>query len=83
MGRIGQEEYYLGNASFVAENTKGELEGEMVRRFEEEGKTVVLLSNAREVLGLLAVADTLKAGAREAVQKLQKPWASGVHGNRR
>ncbi|WP_427366437.1 heavy metal translocating P-type ATPase [Candidatus Caldatribacterium saccharofermentans] len=71
VGRIGQEEYYLGNASFVAENTKGELEGEMVRRFEEEGKTVVLLSNAREVLGLLAVADTLKAGAREAVQKLK------------
>ena len=71
VGKIDREEYYLGNASFVAENTKEQPQEEVVRRFEEEGKTVVLLSTAREVLGLLAAADTLKAGAREAVQKLK------------
>jgi Cu+-exporting ATPase len=71
VGRIDREEYYLGSASFIAESTKGAFQEEIVRRFEEEGKTVVLLSNAREVLGLLAVADTLKTGAREAVQKLK------------
>jgi soluble P-type ATPase len=70
-GRIGQEEYYLGNVPFVTETLGGKFQEEMVQKFEEEGKTVVLVATFREVLGFLAVADTLKAGAREAVRRLR------------
>ena len=70
-GRIGQEEYYLGNVPFVTETLGGKFQEEMVQKFEEEGKTVVLVATSREVLGFLAVADTLKAGAREAVRRLR------------
>lgn len=39
---------------------------------EGEGKTVMLLALDGQVAGLLAVADTLKVGSREAIQELYK-----------
>ena len=38
----------------------------------EEGKTVMLLGWNRQVAGIIALADTLKPGAREAIQTLRK-----------
>ena len=39
---------------------------------EAQGRTVTLLANQREVLALFAVADTLKAGSREALEALRQ-----------
>jgi len=39
---------------------------------EEQGKTVVFLASAKDVLGVIAVADQLKPFAREAVEELRK-----------
>ncbi len=41
-------------------------------RLENEGKTVMLLANERHLLGLVAVADTIKAGAPRAIARLQR-----------
>lgn len=45
--------------------------GDEVERLEGQGKTVVLLGDERSVLGLIAVADTVRAEAREAVASLK------------
>ena len=41
-----------------------------VIRLEEQGKTAMLLANSREILGTIAVADTVKETSREAIQKM-------------
>jgi Cu+-exporting ATPase len=44
---------------------------EAAGKLEAEGKTVVWIGDGRRAMGLLAVADTLKDGAREAVDDLR------------
>lgn len=71
-GKIGNTRYYLGNPAFIFETLKRELkETEIIEKLEEEGKTVVVLSTPEEVLGFLAIADTIKDTAKEALRKLK------------
>ena len=64
----------------VLVGTRSLLEGEQIavavvedemRRLESEGKTAMLVAVGGELLGVLAVADTLKEDARDAVRELQ------------
>ena len=41
-------------------------------RLEEQGKTVMMLANKKKILGIVAVADTVKETSKEAVEALQK-----------
>ncbi len=43
-----------------------------LRRLEGEGKTAMLVSDGRRILGVIAVADTLKPGSRRAVERLKR-----------
>ena len=43
-----------------------------MEKLENEGKTVMILAVNRKVVGLIAVADTLKEHAAEAVAELHK-----------
>ncbi|OGZ19247.1 MAG: copper-translocating P-type ATPase, partial [Candidatus Nealsonbacteria bacterium RBG_13_38_11] len=45
---------------------------EIMNKLEEEGKTAMIVADNEKVLGLVAVADTLKDETKEAVAKLQK-----------
>src|SRR5690606_7536983 len=47
------------------------LEPEM-RAFEEDGKTAMLVAYEKKIIGIVAVADTLKENSREAVETLAK-----------
>ncbi|MEK7482386.1 MAG: heavy metal translocating P-type ATPase [Patescibacteria group bacterium] len=73
-GTINGNEYYLGNRKLIVDiaglNTAG-VERKL-RRLEEEGKTVMILSSSKEILGLVAVADTIKETSAETVTALQK-----------
>ncbi|MEM3154286.1 MAG: heavy metal translocating P-type ATPase [Candidatus Woesearchaeota archaeon] len=62
---------FLGNRALMEERkiSTGELEGD-VAALEEQGKTVVLLASAKQVVGIIAVADQLKPFAKEAVAEL-------------
>ncbi|MBI2542259.1 heavy metal translocating P-type ATPase [Candidatus Woesearchaeota archaeon] len=43
-----------------------------ISRLEEQGKTTVILGLNKSVIGLIAIADTLKENSKEAVEKLHK-----------
>ncbi len=43
-----------------------------INKLEEQGKTVMTLATAKEIIGAVAVADTVKETSREAVAKLMK-----------
>jgi Cu+-exporting ATPase len=63
----------LGTRKLMEENgiSVRELEIKM-RAFEENGKTAMLVALEQEIIGLVAVADTLKENSREAVETLKK-----------
>jgi len=63
----------LGTRKLMEENSipfEG-IETEM-RKFEENGKTAMLVALGGEAIGLVAVADTLKENSKEAVETLKK-----------
>lgn len=66
------EVYYLGTRKLLIENNITIKNIEEIEKRESEGKTVLLLANEKELLGYIAVADTVKATSKEAIMKLQK-----------
>lgn len=70
--KIGAKTYYLGNEKLMQQYR---ISTEKIRNkkisLEEQGKTAMLVANEKEVLGIVAVADTLKETSKEAVQHLQ------------
>jgi len=72
-GEINGSVYYFGNrklASDIRTIDFSKAENRM-HALEEEGKTVMILSDGFKVLGLIAVADTLKGSSAEAVHNLE------------
>ncbi len=73
VGRVNGRTYFLGNERML--QARGVKFEQYLADFEEltaEGKTVLFLSDEKDVLALFALADTLKEGSREAVEGLVK-----------
>jgi len=66
----GKEEILLGNVSLMA-RYKVKVAEDKLGKLESEGKTVMVLAVDRKIVGLIAVADTLKESSKEAVQSLK------------
>jgi len=72
-GTIGKQKIYLGTKRLMDENRiNTSLAKEKLEKLEDEGKTVMLLAVGKELVGLIAVADTLKENSGEAVKALHK-----------
>ena len=72
-GEVAGTRYYFGNRKLATEVVGLELDGAetKVARLEEQGKTVMLLASDDNLIGAVAVADTVKKTSREAVSRLQ------------
>ena len=67
-------EVFGGNAHFIESMTGHKLAGEIQLRFNklgEDGKTVLVISDNNEILGLIAIADKIKEDSREAILELE------------
>jgi len=73
-GNIGKTTYYLGNRKLIVETLKLSIDKltRKLERLEDQGKTAMILASKKEVLGIVAVADTVKETSREAVEMLKK-----------
>ena len=71
VAKIDNETYYLGNRKLLP-NELLELSLKYERSYENKGKTVVYLATSEKLLGVFAVADTLKESSGMAVQKLKE-----------
>lgn len=67
---IAGREYRIGRRSFLTEAIACAEVAEAAERLEGAGKTVMWVGSERRVLGVLAVADTVKPTARHAVERL-------------
>lgn len=72
-GVISGKNFYLGNLRLIEERftCPSEIKS-TVKKLEGQGKTVILLNDGKQVLGLFAVADTVKDSSRDAIEQLHK-----------
>ena len=72
-GMVGGSMYFLGNRKLMEEQGIGLGNTEMtLQKLEDAGKTAMLLADTTKVLGIIAVADTLKETSKEAVDRLRQ-----------
>jgi P-type Cu+ transporter len=73
-GMVGKDTYYFGNRKLLAKN-KIDLNlaiEEHIVALEKQGKTVMILSSKKEILGMVAVSDTVKESSKSAISELIK-----------
>lgn len=72
-GRIADSELLLGNRKLMQDkNIDIQISGGDLDRLERQGKTIVFLAKDANLIGLVAVMDTLKEFAKETVARLKK-----------
>ncbi len=67
-GVINDKKIQLGNAKLIPIETQKDI----VSKLQSEGKTAMLLAEDGKILGVLAVADTIKETSKEAIAQLHK-----------
>jgi ATPase, P-type (transporting), HAD superfamily, subfamily IC len=72
-GLVGKEQVFFGNRRLMdRENISYKEVTEQISKLENEGKTVMLLAIDKKLVGLVAVADTIKETAKKGIEALQK-----------
>jgi len=73
-GNLHSTTYYFGNRKLIKDIVGLPVEklDRKMSGLENEGKTVMILATKTDILGLVAVADTVKETSKEAVEKLKK-----------
>lgn len=72
-GTIGKDTFFFGNQRLMTrEKVSLDVVKEQIDRLENQGNTVMLLASHNNVIGIIAVADTIKESAKNAVDTLQK-----------
>lgn len=72
-GTIKKTHYYFGNRVLMNQIKVSIVQKEReINNLEKQGKTVMLLANKKELLGIIAVADTIKKNSVETVTQLEK-----------
>lgn len=71
-GTLEQKKYYLGNRKLMQKfNIDTAKIEDQLQSLEVQGKTAMILSNEKQVLGIIAVADTVKETSFDAMQQLK------------
>ena len=63
--------YILGTKTLLAERNIDRVNMHQIEQLESEGKTVMILATEKNMIGMVAVADTVKASSAEAVARLK------------
>ncbi len=73
-GAVNGNIYYMGNRKLITDVVGLPVErfNRKLVRLEEMGKTAMLLASKEKVLGIVAVADTVKETSKEAIEALKK-----------
>lgn len=70
-GEIDGETIYIGNLPLIEEKDIQNALHHEQEKLEEQGKTAMLVANKDKVLGVIAVADTLKEDSESAISQLK------------
>lgn len=73
VGVVNEAEYYVGNVALIQEHTS--VSEEMHKKLDElstQGKTVILVANKKQILGIITLSDTIKQESFEAIRALHE-----------
>lgn len=69
----GNLEHYIGNFKLISEKAIASQDVlQQAEKLEKEGKTVVLVAEKENIVGILAISDTIRAESNEAITKLHE-----------
>ncbi|MHA1667563.1 MAG: heavy metal translocating P-type ATPase [Candidatus Heimdallarchaeaceae archaeon] len=74
IGKIGGVDYYFGNMKLLVKKNLS-LTNEVSKiliNLEEQGKTVMTLATEKEIVGLIAISDSVKQHSKEAITHLKE-----------
>lgn len=72
-GYLHDKEYFFGNSAWMKDlNIPNEKNQSEIEKLRAEGQTVMFLSSANELLGIIAVADKIKTNTQEAITELKR-----------
>ncbi len=71
-GKVGDTVYYFGNRKLMTDTLGLSVDhiNRKLMRLEDQGKTAMILATDKEIIGAIAVADTVKETSKAAVQAL-------------
>ncbi len=68
--------YFVGKPGFDENAAKDTQTGKEIQKLEEEGKTVIILSDGTKIIGIIGIADTAKPNAAETIERLKRKGLS-------
>ncbi len=71
--KVGEQCIFCGNEKLIEEEAKVTIEETVTSKIvelREQGKAVIIVSSAREILGVIGLSDEIKEGANRAIEKL-------------
>jgi Cu+-exporting ATPase len=73
IGEVNNEKIIIGTRKLLEEKNISidKIESKLIE-LEESGKTVLIIAKSKEILGLLALADTIKENSAKAIKKMQE-----------
>jgi Zn2+/Cd2+-exporting ATPase len=71
-GKIKEETFLIGSPNWLGELTNGlnSVIQERILSLQDQGKTVMVMANQKEILALIAVADEVRDSSQSVIQKL-------------
>ncbi|MCR4911024.1 MAG: heavy metal translocating P-type ATPase [Bacilli bacterium] len=71
-GTINSQQYHVGNMSFIKElGISLDAYSKKIIELSKEGKTTIIISNDKAIIGLIAISDTVKEDSKEAIEKIK------------
>lgn len=69
---VDKEKIFCGNFSFISSVCKEKIDIKKIELFANQGKTPLLVSTEKNILGIIALSDLLKEDAIEAIKELKR-----------
>lgn len=69
--KLNWKTYYIGTRNFLKDKKINFNTETQMQELENQGKTVILVSNEKEILWLIAITDIVKPNAKEIISKLK------------
>ena len=69
-GKINDKLYYIGTKSLFKENSQ--FPDELIKDFEIQGKTTIIISEEEKIIGLISLRDTIKDLSKNTIKDLKK-----------
>ncbi len=72
IGEIENNKFFLGNRKLLIENNIGNINEELIHKYELEGKTTILLADKDNLIAFITIADVIREESIQLIEKLRK-----------